>query len=37
LPPRLADWLATMVARPGFRAALAREAAAPQVSDLTVA
>lgn len=35
LPPRLADWLATMVARPGFRAALAREAAAPQVSDLT--
>lgn len=37
LPPRLAEWLATMVARPGFQAALAREASAPVVSDLTVA
>jgi glutathione S-transferase len=37
LPPRLAEWLATMVARPGFQAALAREAAAPVVSDLTAA
>lgn len=35
LPTRLAEWLATMTARPGFRAALAREAAAPVVSDLT--
>lgn len=35
LPPRLAEWLATMTARPGFQAALAREAAAPVVSDLT--
>ena len=34
LPPRLAEWLAMMVARPGFQAALAREAAAPVVSDL---
>jgi glutathione S-transferase len=37
LPPRLAEWLATMVARPGFQAALAREVAAPVVSDLTAA
>lgn len=35
LPPRLAQWLATMVARPGFQAALAREAAAVPVTDVT--
>jgi glutathione S-transferase len=35
LPPRLAEWLATMTARAGFQAALTREAAAPVVSDLT--
>lgn len=35
LPPRLAEWLGTMTARAGFQSALAREAAAPVVSDLT--
>jgi glutathione S-transferase len=34
LPPRLAEWLAAMVARPGFQAALAREAAAPVVDTV---
>jgi glutathione S-transferase len=37
LPPRLADYLTAMTARPGFQAALAREAAAPQIDDLVPA
>ena len=35
LPPRLAEWLGIMTARPGFQRALAREAAAPVVMDVT--
>jgi glutathione S-transferase len=34
LPPRLAAWLQTMTARPGFRSAIAREAAAPVVAEV---
>ena len=35
LPPRLSTWLTAMTARGGFQNALAREAAAPIVEDLT--
>ena len=35
LPPRLSIWLTAMTARDGFQNALAREAAAPIVEDLT--
>ena len=35
LPPRLSAWLTAMTARGGFQNALAREAAAPIVEDLT--
>jgi glutathione S-transferase len=35
LPARLAAWLGSMTARDGFQAALAREAAAPVVVDVT--
>ena len=37
LPARLAEWLATMTGRSGFQAALAREAAAPIVTDISAA
>lgn len=35
LPARLTDWLGTMTGREGFKAALAREAAAPESMDVT--
>jgi len=34
LPQRLVEWLATMMGRPGFRAALAREKAAPVMMEV---
>ena len=35
LPPRLAEWLGVMTARPAFQRALEREAAASVVTDVT--